>query len=162
MSETLLTALVGLAMLVGLAAIFIPLLPEMLILWGAALAYGLLVGWGRWGPWLFAWITLLGIVGGLAEIWVSGAGGKRAGASFWGILGGLAAGLLGFLIFPPFGGVIGLLLGTFAVEAIRLQDPEKAARAMLGMGLGYGASFGVRLLVGLMMVGAWLLWVIVG
>jgi uncharacterized protein YqgC (DUF456 family) len=162
MSETLLTVLIGVAMLLGLLAVFIPLMPEMPILWGAALAYGLLVGWGRWGPWLFGLITLLGIVGGLAEIWVSSAGGKRAGASLWGILGGLAAGFLGFLIFPPLGGVIGLLLGTFAVEAIRLKDADKAARAMLGMGLGYGASFGVRLIVGVLMVGVWLAWVIAG
>lgn len=162
MNDTVLTLLVGLAMLLGLAAVFIPMLPEMLILWGAALAYGLLVGWGRWGPWLFALITLLGVAGGLAEIWVSGAGGKRAGASFWGILGGLVAGFLGFLVFPPFGGVVGLLLGTFAVEAIRLQDADKAVRAMLGMGLGYGASFAVRLILGLLMVAAWLAWVFVG
>lgn len=162
MREVLLTILIGLAMLLGLAAVFIPLLPDMLIIWGAALAYGLLVGWGRWGPWLFAAITLFGIMGGLAEIWVSGAGGKRAGASFWGIVGGLVAGLLGFLIFPPFGGVVGLLLGTFAVEALRLKDAAKAARATLGMGLGYGASFGVRLMVGLLMIGAWLVWVFAG
>src|SRR4030065_414679 len=45
MSDTLLTVLVGLAMLLGLLAIFIPLMPEMLILWGASLAYGLLGGW---------------------------------------------------------------------------------------------------------------------
>jgi len=161
MNEALLTVLIGAVMLLGLLAVFIPLMPEMLILWGAALAYGLLVGWGRWGPWLFALITLLGIVGGLAEIWVSSAGGKRAGASLWGILSGLATGFFGLLVFPPFGGVIGLLLGTFAAEAIRLKDAEKAARAMLGMGLGYGASFGVRLIVGLLMVGVWLVWVIV-
>jgi uncharacterized protein YqgC (DUF456 family) len=94
MNETLLTALIGLAMLLGLVAVFIPLMPEMLILWGASLAYGLLVGWGRWGPWLFALITLLGLLGALAEIWASSAGGKRAGASLWGILGGLVAGFL--------------------------------------------------------------------
>ena len=161
MNDTLLTVLIGLAMLLGLVAIFIPLMPEMLILWGASLAYGLLVGWGRWGPWLFALITLLGLVGALAEIWASTAGGKRAGASLWGILGGLVAGFVGFLIFPPFGGVVGLLLGTFAVEAIRMGDADKAARAMLGMGLGYGASFAVRLIVGLLMVAAWVVWVLV-
>lgn len=162
MNEILLTVLIGLVMLLGLAAVFIPLLPEMLLIWGAALGYGLLVGWGRWGPWLFAVITVLGVVGGLAEIWVSGAGGKRAGASFWGILSGLVVGFIGFWIFPPFGGVIGLLLGTFAVEALRLGDAGQAARAMLGIGLGYGASFGVRLVAGLLMIAAWLVWVLAG
>ncbi len=161
MAEAIVTVLVGLTMLVGLAGVFLPLLPDMLIIWMAALGYGLLVGWGQWGPWLFGLITLLGAIGAIAEIWVSGAGARRAGASVWGILGGLALGAVGLVFFTPLGGVLGLLLGTFVVEAVRLRDPSQAAKAMLGMGLGYGASFGVRLVLGMVMIGVWILWVVV-
>ena len=31
---------------------------------------------------------------------------------------------------------------------------------MLGMGLGYGVSFGVKLVFGALIIGAWLVWVI--
>lgn len=161
LAEVIVTVLVGLTMLIGLAAVFLPLLPDMLIIWIAALGYGFFVGWGEVGPWLFGLITLLGAIGAIAEIWVSGAGAKRAGASAWGILGGLALGAVGLVLFTPLGGVLGLLLGTFVVEAVRLRDPSQAAKAMLGMGLGYGASFGVRLILGMAMIGVWILWVVV-
>ena len=161
MAEVIVTILVGLTMLIGLAAVFLPLLPDMLIIWIAALGYGLFTGWGTWGPWLFGLITLLGAVGAIAEIWVSSAGARHAGASAWGVLGGLALGAVGLIFFTPLGGVVGLLVGTFVVEALRLKDPSQAAKAMLGMGLGYGASFGVRLVLGMAMIGAWILWVVV-
>ena len=161
MAEVIVTILVGLTMLIGLAAVFLPLLPDMLIIWIAALGYGLFTGWGAWGPWLFGLITLLGAIGAIAEIWVSSAGARHAGASAWGILGGLVLGVVGLIFFTPLGGVVGLLVGTFVVEALRLKDPSQAAKAMLGMGLGYGASFGVRLVLGMAMIGAWILWVVV-
>jgi hypothetical protein len=69
-------------------------------------------------------------------------------------------GTIGLFVFPPFGLIIGLLLGTFVVEYIRMRDWRQAGRAMLGMGLGYGVSFGVKLVFGALMIGAWLAWVI--
>lgn len=157
--ELAITVVVGLVMLVGLLGVFVPLLPDILLIWLAALAYGLLVGWGRSGPWLFAGITLLGLLGGIAETWVSGAGARRAGASGWSILAGIFAGTLGFFFFPPFGMIVGLLGATFAAEWLRHRDVRRAARATLGMGVGFGVSFGVKLLFGLAMIGAWLAWV---
>src|SRR3970040_2381567 len=48
---------------------------------GAGLAYGLLVGWGTWGPWLFALMTLGGLVALAAEVALSTAGARVGGAS---------------------------------------------------------------------------------
>lgn len=160
--ELALTVLVGLVMLVGLLGVFVPILPDILLIWLAALGYGLAVGWGRSGPWLFAGITLLGLLGGITETWVSGAGARRAGASGWAIVVGILTGTIGFFVFPPLGMVLGLLGGTFAVEMLRHRDPRLAGRATLGMGIGFGISFGVKLVFGLLMVGAWLLWLALG
>lgn len=147
-------------MLVGLVGIFIPFFPDLLLIWAAALGYGLLVGWGEWGPWLFGLITVLTVLGILAETYVGGAGARMAGASYKAIFAGLILGTIGLFVLPPFGLVIGLLAGTFAVEFLRLRDWRQAGRAMLGMGLGYGASYGVKLVFGALMIGAWLAWVI--
>lgn len=149
-------------MLVGLLGVFLPVVPDILLIWLAALGYGLLVGWGQSGPWLFAGITLLGLVGVATETWVSGAGARKAGASGWAILVGVLAGLVGFFFFPPLGMIVGLLGGTFAVELLQKRDAGQAARSTLGMGIGFGVSFGVKLLLGLLMVGAWLLWLVLG
>ena len=158
--DVLWTILAGILMLAGMVGIFIPFFSDLLLIWAAALGYGLLVGWGEWGPWLFGLITLLGVVGILAETYLGGAGAQMAGASYKAIFAGLILGTIGLFVLPPFGLIIGLLAGTFIVEYIRLRDWRQAGRAMLGMGLGYGASFGVKLVFGALMIGAWLVWVI--
>jgi len=147
-------------MLAGMVGIFIPFFPDLLLIWAAALGYGLLVGWGEWGPWLFGLVTILAVLGILAETYVGGAGARMAGASYKAIFAGLLLGTIGLFVLPPFGLVIGLLAGTFAVEFVRLRDWRQAGRAMLGMGLGYGASYGVKLVFGGFMIGAWIVWVI--
>ncbi len=147
-------------MVAGLVGIFIPFFPDLLLIWAAALGYGLVVGWGEWGLWLFGLITLLGIVGVLAETYIGGAGARLAGASYKAIFAGLILGMIGLFVLPPFGLIIGLLAGTFLVELLRLRDWRQAGRATLGMGLGYGASFGVKLAFGALMIGTWLAWVL--
>jgi uncharacterized protein YqgC (DUF456 family) len=159
MADIVIAIVVGFLMFLGLIGAIIPGLPDIVLIWGAALGYGLLVGWGERGIWLFGLITLLGLAGLFAEVWVSGTGAKMGGASIRAIFGGLALALVGFVVSGPVGGVIGLLLGTFLSEYIRLHDANKAAQAMFGMGLGCGASLGIKLILGLGMIVVWLVWV---
>jgi len=44
------------------------------------------------------------------------------------------------------------------VEAWRLRDMRQAAKGTLGMGVGYGMAFAVKLVMGLGMVGLWVVW----
>ncbi len=162
MRDTIVTILVGLTMLLGLIGIVIPILPDLLLIWGAALVYGLVVGWGTIGPWMFAVITLLGILGGLAEGWVTGVGARKGGASLWSVVGGFALSLVGLVVLGPLGFLIGLLLGIFLLELFRHRNVKHAARATTGTGLGYGASFVVKFIFGLGMIAAWLVWVFAG
>jgi uncharacterized protein YqgC (DUF456 family) len=153
------TVLAGLIMLVGLFGVVAPVLPDVALIWLAALGYGLLVGWGRWGGYLFALITVLGAAAALAEVWGGGLGARVGGASIWAILAGLLFGLVGFVLFSPIGGVVGLLAGTFLVEWWRVRDSRLAVKGMLGIGVGFGLAFFVKLLLALAMVTAWLMWV---
>ncbi len=162
MSDILIAVLTGIVMFIGLLGALLPVIPDLIIIWGAALGYGLIVGWGDSGPWLFGVISLLGLVGVVAEVWMSGMGGKIGGASFGSILVGLFLGILGFIFLTPIGGLVLLLVGTFMMEYRRLGDAEEALKGMLGVGLGYGASFGVKILIGLLMFGLWVLWVVIG
>ena len=162
MPDWLTVVLAGLTMLLGLIGILVPVLPDMLLIWGAALFYGIVAGWGMWGPYLFAAITLFGAIGLIADVWMSGWGARKGGASVRSILVGLLFGAVGFVFLTPLGGVLLLLGATFAMEYARLGDAEQALRGMLGMGIGYGASFGVKIGLALLMMGLWVLWVIVG
>jgi len=153
------TLVIGLVMVVGIIGAVVPVVPDLVMMWIAGLVYGLVVGWGPWGPWLFAVMTLAALAGLLAEVWVSSAGARLGGASGWGILGGLALGLVGVVFFSVPGAVIGLLGGTFLAEYLRLRDARLAMRGAAGMALGCGASVGVKLGLALVMAAAWVAWV---
>ena len=143
-------------MIVG---IFVPLLPDVLLIWLGALGYGILVGWGKWGPYLFGLIIVLGLISWVSEYLMSGLGARIGGGSLWSVFAGILLGIIGFILFPPLGAIIGMLLGLFLVEFYRVRDLRQATKATLGMGLGYGLSYGVRLMLALMMIVAWLVWV---
>jgi uncharacterized protein YqgC (DUF456 family) len=153
------TLLVGMAMLAGLAGALIPWFPDIVLIWGAGLAYGILVGWGVWGPWLFALMTVAALVGVIAELAVGAAGARVGGASGWGILVGLVLAVLGFILFSPLGALAGLALGMLLVEGWRHRNLRKAASATLGAVVGWGASFLVKFSVSLWMVVLWGVWV---
>jgi len=159
--EIVIAVLTGIVMLIGLLAIFLPMIPDLLTIWCAALGYGLLIGWGESGPWLFGGITVLGLIGIVSDIWMSGMGGKLGGASIKSVLVGMVLGIIGFIFLTPIGGLALLLVGTFAMEYYRLGDAEAAIKGMLGVGLGYGASFAVKFLLGAVMIGLWVVWVII-
>lgn len=160
MTDIVITILLGLAMLVGLATTIIPAIPDLGLILISALGYGLLVGWGENGWWLFTIIVVLGLAGQAAEMVLSGMGARRGGASWLSTFGGLAAGVIGLFVFGPLGLIAGLLLGTFLLEFARHKNADEAMRAMFGMGAGYGASFVVKFLLGLVMIAVWVAWVV--
>ena len=162
MIDILATIALGLVMLLGLVGVVIPLFPDVVLIWGAALGYGLIVGWAERGPWFFGAISFLGLVGVLADAWVSGLGARRGGASIVAMFGGFLFGGIGLLFGGPLGAVIGLLLGTFAIEYLRLREAKQAAGAALGAGLGCGVALGVKLILGFLMIAIWVVWVIAG
>jgi len=160
MNQTLAAILAGVVMLLGLVGIVAPVLPGLTLIWLAALGYGLLAGWGASGPWLFALITLLGAAGVGSEIWVTGAGTRISGASMWSVAAGVALALFGIVFLNLVGAVIGLVVGTLVAEFYRLRDWRRALASAGGTAAGCGVSYVMKMLLGLMMIGAWVAWVL--
>ena len=159
--DVIITVLAAIIMLLGVAGVILPVLPGLVLIWLAALGYGLLVRWGTWGPWLFAAITLTGLAGTLADMWASGAGARVVGgASLWSIAGGMLTGFVGLILGGPLGGVIGLLAGMFLLEFWRQRNAMRGLKAMAGTALGYGASIVIKIAAGLLMIGLWIVWVV--
>ncbi len=161
-TDQAITFLVGLVMLAGLAGALIPWFPDILLIWGAGLAYGILAGWGTWGPWIFALMTAAGLIAFVAEVALSTVGARVGGASGWGIVAGLVLAVLGLIVFSPLGALIGLALGILLVEGWRHRDLRKAAGATAGAVVGWGASLVVKVSLSLWMVLLWGIWVAVG
>jgi uncharacterized protein YqgC (DUF456 family) len=146
-------------MLVGMVTILVPVLPGLMIMWLAAIAYGFVHGFNTLGIVLIGVITLLAFGGMLVDNILIGAGARKSGASWGAIVVALLGGLLGTVFFPPFGGFIAAPVAIFLLEYLRLKDVKKAWQALVGLATGFGASYVTRILLGMVIIGLWAIWV---
>lgn len=150
------------ALLVGLAGLLIPIFPGLTVMWAATLVYALVqAGNGKmtWIDWsLFAFITLLMIVGNVIDniIIVKHTHDKQVPWSS--ILVGFLAGFVASLFFTPLVGIAASPLGLFGAEYLRLKDREAALRSTRAWMTGWGLSVLARVGVGVFMVGLWMIW----
>lgn len=155
------TLLVGLAVLVGLVGIVVPVLP------GSALI-GLAVGvWAFTHPSTGSWVVLAVVATLLTVGWagtyvltgrrVSAAGVPRRSLVVAGLVG-----IVGFFVVPVVGLLLGFVLGLYAMEHLRLRDPvaarESAWVALRATGLGMLVELGLALLAS----ATWLVAVLTG
>ncbi len=147
-----------LVMVAGLFGLVIPVFPGIVVIWGAALVFGLVEGFGTLGGWTFAGITLLMILGVTVDNIAMGAGARKGGASWWSIAASLLAALAGTYAFPPFGGLLLAPLVLLAAEYLRQQNFPQAWEAARGYLLGCGWAFVARFTLGLAMIGLWAYW----
>jgi uncharacterized protein YqgC (DUF456 family) len=72
----------------------------------------------------------------------------------------LVAAIIGsFLIpIPVIGGILAALATLFVIECIRRKDWRKALASLKGMAIGWGWAFVIRFIIGLVMIGLWLIW----
>ena len=152
-------ALTLVVMLVGLFGLIVPIFPGELVIWIAAMLYGLINGFNGWGVFLFVLITLLAIGGSLADNVLLGSQARKAGASWWGLLFAAVGGVAGTVFFPPFGGLIGAPLFLLLNEYIRHRKFRQAFRITRGMLIGWGWSFLARFGIGTVMIVTWGIWV---
>jgi uncharacterized protein YqgC (DUF456 family) len=162
--ELIITGLTLLVMLIGVIGVIIPGLPDVPLIWLAAICYGLLTGWDGWlGGGILALLTVLTLAGVVVDLALGPVAAKRGGASWQAILVSSALGLVGFFMFPPFGAILGALLGMFVVEYRRRgQNAREAIQAVKDYAVGFGLSVVVRLVIAVVMLIAWGFWVWLG
>jgi uncharacterized protein YqgC (DUF456 family) len=145
-------------MLVGLFGLLVPFFPGIELIWVTALLYGLVNKFGTLGGWMFALITLLGLFAMVIDNILMVVLARHEGAAWKSLLLGFLGGVVGLVIFPPWGGFIGSPLAVYLFEYLRLRDWKKAWAALRGLALGWLASLVVRFMLAAAMVGLWLVW----
>ena len=145
-------------MAVGL--LVIPILPGLVIIWMVALGYGIAAGFGVLGWSMFALITVLMLGGSILDNVLMGAQAHKEGAPWWVVLIAMVSAILGNFIIPipVIGGILAALLVLFLIEWLRLKDARKALSSMRGMLVGCGWAVVFRVIIGLVMIGLWLIW----
>ncbi len=149
-------------MLVGLFGLIIPVFPGIVIMWLAALGYGVANGFSTAGIVIFVVLTLLMIGGTLVDNVLMGVGARKGGASWLTIGVALVAGVVGTFIFPPIGGLIAAPAAVLLLEFNRVRDWQKAWDALRGLAAGWGLSFLARFGIGAVMMVLWWIWVWLG
>ncbi len=147
---------VATVMLIGVVGLFVPVMPGLLLMWGAALVWVLVDGGGplRWTA--FAIITVLAVVGTAAATWWSGRSASGAGAPWW-VLGlGVIGMIVGFFTIPVFGLLVGGVGAIWLGELVRLGSPRRAWDTTWAAIQGYGVGTAVQLAAGVAIVLVWL------
>jgi hypothetical protein len=147
-------------MVIGLLGLLTTIIPGLTIIWVAALVYFLVTGFNTGSIILFVVLTLLMLGGNLLDNLFMAGGARKTGASWLAVGVALVAGVVGTIAFPPFGGLVAALLGVFLVEYLRLRDVQKALESARGLAAGCGWAVLTRFGVGLVMILAWLLYIL--
>ena len=149
--STLLEAILfGLAVafiLIGIVGVIVPILPGVLLIWLTVLAYVIVDGFNAIDWITFVVITLIALVTGTADIWMTLFGAKSGGASFLSMVYGVIGALIGFFVLgaiaPIIGGLFGSILGYSAGVLLGQYQKQRDWRLALKASLGGLAGWGI-------------------
>lgn len=160
-SETVVTILCGLAILVGVAGTIIPVLPGSVLIGVSLLAWAIWGGAGTAGWVVFAVAMVFVAAGMAASAVLTGRKLKQHAIPSRSIVVALIAGVAGMFIVPVVGLFAGFAAGLLASEFLRTRNLPTAAKsswaALKATGLGMLAEFGLACLAAsTWVIGVWI------
>ncbi len=147
--------LVGVAILVGLAGVLVPILPGLPIVWAAIAIWSLASDErARWIVLAFATAVLLAAT--VAQFLVPGRRMLEAGVPGRSVTVGALAGIVGFFVVPVVGLFLFFVAGVYLAERVRLGAEPGAWESTVHALEGVGLSILIELAGGLLAAAAWL------
>jgi uncharacterized protein YqgC (DUF456 family) len=160
--QVLLETLTLFVLLIGLFGLIVPVFPGLTIMWLAALVYaliqnsrGLMTGWDWF---LLVLITILMVGGNIVDNLIIAAKMRDKYIPWSSILLAFAASIVASIFLTPVIGLLAAPVALLVIEYIRLKDRRKAFDSTKTYVIGAGWAFLARFVIGLMMVGLWMLW----
>jgi uncharacterized protein len=149
--------LVGLVMVVGLAGVVVPVIPGTALVLLAGIGWAVFVVDGGLTRWVVVGVmTVLLVIGTVLKYALPGRRMKGSLPRRTLLLAGGGA-VVGFVLLPPLGLLLGGVVGVYLGEAARLgfgaESRRSTVRVLKAIGLGVLAE----LTAGVLMVGTWLL-----
>jgi uncharacterized protein YqgC (DUF456 family) len=146
-------ALLGvISIIAGLFGVFLPVLPGTPLIFTGALLLDYARGWSLFG---LGWLTVMGVltlISVVADVWLSNMAAKRGGASWLALLVGLVLGMVGLVLLPPFGLVIGSVVGVAGTEWLRERNSGRALQAGGSWVIGWVLGRAFEVVVALVML----------
>jgi uncharacterized protein len=137
--------LVGLV--VAAAGVVLPVLPGVPVALLAAILAGWLTGFERIDVATIVWVAVLAAVAQGVDLLGGLIGARRFGAGRAGTWGGAIGSLVGVVVLPPWGFLLGALGGAIVAEALTGRPAAEAWRAGVGSLLGTLAGVGGKLVI---------------
>ena len=149
-------------LLIGLIGLIVPVFPGLTIMWLATIVYavlqytaGKMTGWDWFA---FVIITLLMIGGNIVDNIIITVKMRDKFIPWSSILLAFAASILASIFLTPVVGLLAAPLGLFLAELRRLKNRDDALESTKAYMIGWGWAFGARFIIGLVMIGSWMLW----
>lgn len=144
----MLEVLVGVAIVIGLLGIVIPVLPGTILIAGSLLVWAIATGTAAaW--WVFAACAALLVSGATITWFITARHTRAAGVPGHSLIIAGIAGIIGFFVLPVIGLLVFFPLGLYLAEYARLRDPGTALAsakvALRATGLGMLAELGLAL-----------------
>lgn len=147
---------VGLVILIGLVGIVVPILPGVILIFGAIAVWAFVTG-GATAWTVLAIGTVLLVISGIVKYTWPGQKLKEAGVPNRTLLLGGLAGIAGFFVIPVVGLFVGFVVGVYLSELQRLPDNRQAWASSKHAIKGVGLSILVELLGALLASGVWVI-----
>lgn len=144
--------LAGVAVLLGLVGLVLPLLPGTPLLFGGLWLAAWLDGYARVGGWVVLLLGVLALLAWAVDYVAAALGVQRAGASGLAMAGAGIGAVLGLLGGLP-GLILGPILGAMVGEWIARRDARQATRAGIAAGLGFIIAIAAKLGLAAAMLG---------
>ena len=146
------------ALIVGTAGLVVPVFPGLVINWLAILIYGVVSGFGVKGWIVFTLVTILMIIGNVIDNIMMGKKARESGASWIAIGTGYIVSLVISILLSPIAGLVAAPIGVFLVEFIKRRKWRDALNVAWSLMVGWGWSIGIRITIGVIMIGLWMIW----
>ncbi len=140
-------ALFVLFLLVGLVGVVVPVLPGVPVAALGAVLAAWIVGFKSFGLTPLFSILGLAVLAQLIDLAGNWLGARVYGARRAGLWGGVLGSLAGLLLFPPFGFLLGALVGAVLFELATGRAFDEALRAGVGAFVGALGGTVVKLLI---------------
>jgi uncharacterized protein YqgC (DUF456 family) len=149
-------------LITGLVGLIMPVFPGLVVMWLATLVYALLQNAaGRMTDWdwfLFGLVTILMLVGNVVDNLIIARKMRDRFVPWSSIIFAFAASIIASIFFTPLIGLAAAPVALFLAEMRRLKNRDEAIASTRAYMVGWGWAFGVRFLIGLAMIGFWMLW----
>jgi uncharacterized protein YqgC (DUF456 family) len=155
-TNTLVTVLAGVAIVVGTFGVLVPVLPGLLLSWAGVAVWAIFAdgGAGRWV--VLAVATLLVAAATVIKYAWPGRNLKRSGVPNTSLLAGGLLGVVGFFVIPVVGLLVGFVLGVLLAERARLGTWQLAWPSTKHALKAAGLAMLVELVAGLGIAVVWI------